>query len=462
MTIINHDPSWAVTEFADAELGDIRRNVRLIEIATALAQQPAASFPQAAGQPAMLKASYRFFDNTAIEPDDILASHVQATSHRLNDVEMVLAVQDTTELDWTHHPKTADLGPLSGKNQQGLLAHTTLAMTLERVPLGIMAQQVWARDPEQTGKRATRKSRPIDQKESYKWLQSLETVIEISESHPQTHFISIGDREADVYDLFLVERPDNVDLLVRAAWNRRVDHAEKYLWQTVKAFPLATTVTLEIPRRGTQPARCATLSLRFGGVTLNPPKHRKAEKLPPIAVWAVLAQEVNPPDGVEPVEWLLLTTCVVLTVEGAMERLDWYACRWGIEILHKVLKSGCQIEARPLETASRLKRALPIFSVIAWRILYATMLGRAVPDAEATAILDPEEWQALYCRIHQTQTLPFAIPTLSQAVRWIAQLGGFVGRKSDGEPGVEVLWKGFMALTHLTAMYRILRPPPLE
>ena len=124
--------------------------------------------------------------------------------------------------------------------------------------------------------------------------------------------------------------------------------------------------------------------------------------------------------------------------------------------------SGCQIEARQLETAARLKRALPIFSVVAWRILYAMMLSRALPDAQATAILEPEEWEALYCRIHHTSTLPEAIPTLSQTVRWLAQLGGFVGRKSDGEPGVEVLWKGFMALTHLTAMYRILRPSALE
>ena len=462
MTVINDEQSWAVTEFADAELGAVRRSERLIEIATVLAQEPSASFPQAAGQPSMLKASYRFFNNSAIEPDEILASHVQATSDRITDVPLVLAVQDTTELDWTHHPKTTELGPLSGKNHQGLLAHTTLAMTPERVPLGLIAQQVWARDADEIGKSATRRSRPIEEKESYKWLASLGAAIEISESHPKTHFISIGDREADIYDLFLVERPANVDPLVRAAWNRRVDHEEKYLWETVKAFAVATTITLEIPRRHDQAARRATLSLRFGPVTLRPPKHRQTENLPPIQVWAVFALEENPPDGVKPVEWLLLTTCAVLTVEAAIDCLDWYTCRWGIEILHKVLKSGCRIEARQLENASRLKRALPIFSVVAWRILYATMLARTLPDAKATAILETEEWQALYCRIHHTPVLPEEVPTLSQAVRWIAQLGGFVGRKSDGQPGVTVLWKGFMALTYLTAMYLIFRPTPLE
>ena len=374
----------------------------------------------------------------------------------------MLAVQDTTELDFTHHKETTGLGPLSGKNQQGLMAHTTLAITPQRVPVGIMAQQVWARDFDQVGKRATRKNRPIEQKESYKWLSSLESVIQISESHPTTHFVSIGDREADVYDLFIVERPANVDLLVRAAWNRRVSHEAKYLWQAVFANPIATTVSIQIPRRGNQPARCATLSLRFGSITINPPKHRKAEKLPQIEVWAVLAHEANPPDGVEPIEWLLLTTCEVLSVSSAITRLDWYACRWGIEILHKVLKSGCRIEARQLATASRLRRSLPVFSVVAWRIVYATMLARALPDAPAEAILEPAEWQALYCRIHQTPALPDEVPTLRAAVRWIGQLGGFVGRRGDGEPGVTVLWKGFMALTHLTAMYRILRPPLLE
>jgi hypothetical protein len=299
-------------------------------------------------------------------------------------------------------------------------------------------------------------------KESYKWLSGLLAVIELSESHPKTHFLNIADRESDVYDLFGVVRPENVDLLIRASWNRRVADEEKYLFNRAMAQPVVKTITVEIPRRAGVAARQAQLAIRFCPMTLCPPKHRKAENLPQIKVFAVYAVEPVSPDGIEPIEWLLLTTLEVTTADEALDKIEAYGCRWGIEVLHKVLKSGLRIEERQLQQADRLHRCLTVFSVIAWRILYATMLSRAVPDAKCTALLEPDEWQALFCRIHQTHTPPRHPPSLSEAVGWIAKLGGFLGRASDGQQGVTVLWKGFFALTHLTAMYRILRPPPLE
>jgi hypothetical protein len=168
--------------------------------------------------------------------------------------------------------------------------------------------------------------------------------------------------------------------------------------------------------------------------------------------------EPAPPADVPAVEWLLLTTVPVASVADALDRLAWYACRWGIEVWHKVLKSGCQIEARQLETADRLKRCLALYAVIAWRILYATMLARAVPDLPATVLLEDTEWQALACVSQHTPQPPPAPPSLAQAVHWLAQLGGFQNRKHDGWPGVTVLWKGFQHLADLTRMYRVLRP----
>jgi transposase-like protein/transposase Tn5 family protein len=459
MPAIPDDESWAVTEFADAELGDARRARRLVTLATVLAQRPAASLPEACGTPAMLKAAYRFFDNEAIDPQEMVASHVGATSARLAAVPVVLAVQDTTELDWTAHPATRGLGPLAHPAHQGLLVHTTLALTPERLPLGLLAQQVWARDPADRGKRVSRKRRPVAEKESQKWLTSVEAVSAARARCPQTHFVCVGDREADVYDLFLQERPAGVDLLVRAAWNRRVAHAERALWAKVAAHPVVATLTVQIPRRGAQPARQATGSVRWCLALLCPPRHRQAEKLPTVAVWVVQAVEERPPAGCAPLAWRLLTTCGVHTAQDAGARVDWYACRWGIEVWHKVLKSGCRIEARQLESAEQLRRCLAIYSVIAWRLLYATMLSRAMPEAPCTALLAPEEWQALYCAIHVTATPPAEPPTLREAVHWIGRLGGFLARWGDGEPGVTVLWKGFQHLTDLTFMYRIMHPP---
>jgi hypothetical protein len=174
---------------------------------------------------------------------------------------------------------------------------------------------------------------------------------------------------------------------------------------------------------------------------------------------AIDAQEEQPPAQREPIEWLLLTTVAVATVADAVERVAWYAGRWGIEVWHKILKSGCRIEARQLETAERLQQCMTLYSVIAWRIFYATMLARAIPDMPCTVLLEVAEWQALYCAIHRTPHPPEAPPALGQAVRGIAQLGGFVGRRRGDEPGPIVLWRGFQHLTDLTAMYCILRPP---
>ena len=454
------DINWAVHEFADAELGDVRRTKRLVELAHVLAQHPTAALPEACGDGAMLKAAYRFFSNDDIAPQDVLSSHIESTYSRLDKVPLVLAVQDTTEVDWTGHPATTGLGPLGHTACQGLHVHSTLAFTPERVPLGLLAQHVWARDPDDVGKRKRRKQLPMSQKESQQWLTSLEAVCNARDGCAPTRFVSVGDREADVFDLLAAERPAGVELLVRAAWDRCVEVPERYVWATVEAQPVVEHLTLQVPRRGTQPGREATLALRFCPLTLCPPRHRKSEGLPSVALWAVQVREIDPPMDVKPIEWLLLTTVEVRTAADAIERVTWYVCRWGIEVWHRILKSGCRIEARQLATGERLQRCLTLYSVIAWRVFYAIMLARAVPEMPCNVLLDIEEWQALYCAIHHCPTPPEEPPSLDQAVRWIAQLGGFVGRRRRDQPGAETLWRGFQHLTDLTRMYRIMRSAP--
>lgn len=447
--------TWAEEEFGAAELGDVRRTARLVQLASVLGAQPQASLPQATEDPAMLKAAYRFFGSHYVDSEAVLSSHIAATWRRLRSVPLVLAPQDTSLLDYSHYPETEGLGPLASPKQQGLLAHTTLALTPEHVPLGLLHQQVWARDPE-LRREQDHKTRPLEEKESQKWLLSLQAVIAARAACPETHFVSVGDREADVYDLFLLERPVGVDLLVRAAQNRKVEGPESYLWAAMASAAVAATVEVQLGERGKQPARMAELTVRWREVTLRPPKSRAKEHLPSVTVWAVWTVERNPPPGATPVEWLLLTTMPITSTDEALERLAWYALRWGIEVWHKVLKSGCQIEQRQLGTAFRLITCLTLYSVIAWRILYATMLARAVPDAPCTVLLDDDEWQGLYCRIHKVAIAPAKPPSLRQAVRWVGQLGGFQGRKSDGEPGIKAMWNGFQRLVDIAEMYRIM------
>ena len=253
MTLLPDEDAWAVTECAEAELGEARRMPRLVALATVLAQRPGASRPEACGDRAMLKAADRCFDNAAIDPQDLLDSHVDATLTRLATGPLVLAVQETTALDWTTPPATTGLGPLTHPAPRGLHVHTTLAITPERVPLGLLAQPVWARDPEDRGKRTTRKQRPIAEKERQQWRTRVEAVLAARRACPQTRFIRVGDREAEGYDLLAVERPAGVERLIRAAWNRCGTQPEHFGWATVAACPVEATVTVQVPRRAAPP-----------------------------------------------------------------------------------------------------------------------------------------------------------------------------------------------------------------
>jgi len=452
------DPDWVSREFGGADLGDARRDARLVGLARALSERPEVSLPQALQDRAALKAAYRFFDNKDVSARDILAPHITSSIERMRGEPVILAVQDTTFIDYGGHRATEGLGPMNDRNGWGLLCHGTLAFTPEGLPLGVLGLRVWARDPENRGIKATRRLRGIEDKESYKWLDSVQALARLHEQLPGTRLVSVADREGDVYEFFVQAQALGVDLLVRAAWDRGVESPQGHVWPTLAAAPLMVEQRLQLPRSPGRAPRVATLSLRACPIILKPPRNHAGAPLEPISLWALWACEMSPPAGVKAIEWMLFSTIPIDSAERACERLQWYAQRWGIEIWHRILKGGCKIEARQLESFDRLQRLLSVYAVIAWRILYARMLARLAPNVSASAILAPEEWQALYCRIHRTSTPPATAPPLRQALRWIAHLGGFLGRTGDGEPGVQTIWNGFHELIALTDMFRIMNP----
>lgn len=458
MNLSNTGQSWAETEFTGIDLGDQRRAARLVRLAEQRGAQPHASIGACCGSPAETKAAYRFYENHAVKEETIRLSHTAASLKRVADHPLVLAVQDTTQLDYTDHPATRGLGVLNDLEHQGLFLHSTLLVTPARVPLGLLATECWQRPAEQLGKRPARRKRPISEKESSKWVHSLDAVAAAQAQRPTTQLVSVADREADIYDLFLQSQQWSQSLLVRAAWDRSVAHPEKYLWNRLETQALAGELTVQVPRQAGQPSRQATLQIRYAPVSLRPPKHRSAEHLQPIHVWAVLAREAAAPAGSAPIEWLLLSTLPITSFASACERVQWYTCHWLIEVYHKVLKSGCRVEERQFDDLPTIQRYLALDCVVAWRVLFLTMLGRELPDLPCTAIFEAHEWQALYCFQHQVATPPQETPSLAQAIKWLARLGGHQARKADGPPGVMVLWRGLQRLHDISQAWQRFSP----
>ncbi|MFH0825601.1 MAG: IS4 family transposase [Pseudomonadota bacterium] len=455
----DHFKSWADEEFGALDLFDRRLTARLLEIAEDFFAQPGALIPQACnGSIAKTKAAYRFFDNRQIDMQVILKPHVEASAQRIKEHEVVLAVQDTTTLNYTSHPSTQGIGPIGTKKQKGkgLLLHGTMAFTPEGTPLGLLDVQCWARDPAQAGKKYLRKELPIEEKESVKWLKSYRAAAEVQALCPDTKLVSVGDRESDIYELFYeaqIHEP-GPDLLVRAekTRNRQVD--QEHLWTRMGNLPVAGGLGIQVPRRGSRAARRARLEVRYAPVELQAPK---GKKLPSVKVWAVYAREIGAPGDAEPVEWMLLTTVEVNSFEDALKILRWYEIRWNIEIYHRILKSGCRIEDRRLNTADRLDACLGIDMVVGWRVFRLVMQGRETPNLPCDVILSADEWKVLWA-VDKQRPHPEEVPCLSWAVTAIAILGGFLNRKKDGHPGPTTVWRGLERLLDMVLFYKIGMP----
>ncbi|MBI4839536.1 MAG: IS4 family transposase [candidate division NC10 bacterium] len=445
--------AWPEEEFGTVQLFDERLKQRLFTLAADFFAQPGELVPQASnGSPAKTKAAYRFFKNANVDLPTLLRPHIESTIARLRAHPVILAVQDTTTLNYTAHPPEG-VGPINTTQDQavGLLLHDTLAFTPEGTPLGLLNVQCWARDPAQAGKRHRRKELPIAEKESSKWLISYRAVAEAQKLCADTLLVSVGDREADIYDLFheAAQAPGNPKLLVRAerTRNRKVEAEE--LWQRMRAEPVAGWLDVHVPRRGVRPARTARVAVRFAPVVLRPPKD---SRLPPVRVWAVYAREVGHGATVkEPIDWMLLSTVETQSVEQARERLAWYSRRWGIEVYHRTVKSGCRIQDRRLEDANSLEACLAIDLVVAWRVYWLTMAARERPEAPCAQFLSHEEWRVLSA--WATGTMADTPPGAQQVARWIGKLGGWLARGKHDNPGTTCMWRGLVRLPNIVQGY---------
>jgi len=453
--------NWVIDEMETTDIGDVRLNRRLDNLLEVFGKDHGRTIPEACNTWSETIAAYRFFDNEKVTPEKILASHISATQKRSAKEDVVLHIQDTSEFNYSHRMELETLGPLSRIREQGFHIHPTLAVTPDRVCLGLVNNHYWVR--EELGKRSERSNKPIEEKESFRWLQSYRISNKVAEQLPTTRIVNISDREGDIYDMFAEANKERssskADWLIRASQNRRLEGTDEKLKTKVKTLKKVGTIEFELTSRNECKTRKVRQEIRAGKVTLLPPK-RPGLKLLPVKVNIVYCKEIKPPKGEDAIEWILMTSIAVENNENALEIIKWYLCRWQIEIFFKILKSGCKIEKLQMQNFSRIINCLSLYMIIAWRTLYITMMGRACPEIKCNLVFSEDEWKSVYVVSTQKKP-PKSPPALEIIMKMIATLGGHLGRKHDGPPGVKSMWIGLQRMRDFALAWKIMLRLPV-
>jgi hypothetical protein len=472
------DPSaiFAANALGTSTFGDRRRAERAQQVVASLAAAPGASLSEAhGGDWGQTQAAYRLLANAHLSVAALRTSISAATGQRLHDspVEQVLLLADTTEIAPTSARGAQDLGPLANPGTQGLFLHTTSAVTPSGLPLGILHQQVWTRDAGVPPSRPARYHTPIEGKESAKWLHGVQQALTHLAPHQQG--VVVADREADIFELFYLCQAEGAELIVRAAQNRCIADAPGRLAAAAASAPIRGTATVTVGRAREREPRTATVTIRATTVTLRPPAlasyaaarrawwaaHPEIERLVPaqlmpLVLGVVEVTEADPPAGVAPLHWRLLTTLPVDTLAACTRVIDGYARRWLAERFHYVLKSGCRLEQLQLETQGGWERATLLYSVVAWQLLWLSELGRQQPGVSAATAVPAAVWQAVGTLA--TGSVPTRPPELATLVAQLGRLGGHLGRRGDGPPGVKSLWRGLRRVQAVIEVWHLLDP----
>lgn len=443
--------SWAALELAQVELGDQRLNRRSQKVLQQLGDKPNHSRPTACGGWAETLAAYRLLANAKVSAQKVLAPHRQSTVQRMAEHELVVCVADSTEFDHTKQQQTmAGLGPLNYSNRRGQLGHFMLAVTPGRVPLGVLGADLWVRDDEHFGERNLRQKKSLEEKETGRWVSMVKQCKELVSELPGTRLVYVGDREADFHELLLEATDGQIDCVLRLKHDRAqppppgspdASASTRSVCQAVASRKPLDAIDFDIPATPKRAARHVHASVRSARVTLRGPRRPGGGCLADIAINVVHVHEEDCPPSDEPIEWFLYTTWPVETLEQSVRVIEIYRCRWTIEVFFRVLKTGCKVEEMQFHHIDRVNTALAFYLIIAWRVLFMTMIGRASPDLPCDIIFATEEWHAIYI-VTQRKPPPETPPPLDQVVRMMATLGGFLNRKCDGFPGPQSIWVG--------------------
>jgi hypothetical protein len=440
-------------DFPDLNFGDKRRNERFVSIINNINKQPGSSIPRQNGSWYDVKATYNFLNN-----EDVTISELQKAieiygGNKVQGLKKVLVAHDFCQISY-NNLQAAGLGYLANIDGRGIITYNSIAISEDGIPLSLLYQQSFTRPLEDLGKSKKRKETAFEDKESYHWYKGITKVNEQLGSELQK--IHVADREADIYDLFFCAYETNTDLLIRAKHNRKLNDGSA-LWDTVASQDAAATMELKIPDKTGNKRMGITVEVRYHNVEILRPKD-SSNQYDSVCMSAIELKQVSPKQEwqEELLHWKLLTTLSINQVSDALQCVKWYCYRWLIERFHYVLKSGTKIEELQLKEASSLQKAIPVYSIAAMRIMQLVYQSRATPTVSCEVVLTKQQWTVLYMITHKTKILPDQPPTLSEAVRWIGRLGGHLGRKSDGPPGLKTVWLGYQRVCDAASVYEIM------
>jgi hypothetical protein len=450
MSITTLQPAgqWAQDEFAFAELGDARLNKRLVNIATGLAANPGGTLPQAFTDWAELKAAYRFFDNRAVDFEKVLRPHLERTRRACREPGEYLMIEDSSDLDFSAHPRTQDLGVIGDGQGRGFELHSTLAVrveawTLEQRPEGQLMGlfEGRCRRPRPAPKGERRRERLKRPRKSGWWAEAFRGV---GQPPSGCRWIYIADRESDFYEPIHNCQQVGIDFIIRGYQDRRLADEAGKLREVLARAPVLGQSTVELRSRGGEPARTAIVQLRSVQVDLDGPWRPGGWQEPLRGVWVVEVTEVHAPEGVkEPLHWILLSSLSSRTLAETQRVVGRYTARWWVEEYHKALKSGAGVEDSQLERGGRLAPLIGVLAVVAVRLLNTKMLARSRPEGlEAKESFGPEALAILEKKFDR----PKGGWTNRNVLVATARLGGFLARKHDGMPGWQTIWRGWQRL----------------
>src|SRR6476661_2994355 len=443
----------SVMDFPHLNLGDIRRDERFVTIINNISSQPGASIPKQNKSWYDTKATYEFFKNKDVSLEEFKKTMMMYGAKKVSDEMTILIAHDISNISY-NDLQAEGLGYLDNKEGRGILCYSSIAATTEGLPLSLLYQHTWTRPLEELGKSNKRKQLAFEDKETYRWYEGMSEVNELLGK--DIHKIHIADREADVYELFFHAYESNTDLLIRARHNRLLSNGSP-LWDSVAAEPVAAIVSLDIPDKTGKKKLKVEVEVRYHEVEILRPVRNK-DSYESVTLMAIEIKEKNSKckNDEDIIHWKLLTTLEIRSINDALQCVEWYTFRWLIERFHYVLKSGTKIEELQLKDAKSLQKAITVYSMAAFRVMQLVYESRHYPDVSCELVLTEAQWQVLYVLINKNNNLPKSPPTLKQAVMWIGRLGGHLGRKSDGPPGLKTVWQGYQQLCHAASVYELM------